>query len=134
VYHAYVENMNQIEKELHYRFSAFRSIGEWFTLSHSDVKECITLMRLVQTTPSLSLSPEVKTMVAIEDEDAGAISGTSNFEPSFLDKALYTQIRQARDFGKSQTWIVENILKKRGRKFTEGKTKLQSLLSQFEGE
>lgn len=134
VYHAYVENMNQTERELHYRFSDFRSIGEWFTLSHSDVKECITLMRLVQTTPSLSLSREVKIMVATEDEDAGAITGTSNFEPSFLDKALYTQVCEARDFGKSRTWIVENILNKKGRKFGEGKAKLQELLNQFEGE
>jgi hypothetical protein len=57
VYHAYVSHMSRFEKELHYQFSCFRSIGEWFALSHTNVKECITLMRLVQIDHSLPLLP-----------------------------------------------------------------------------
>jgi hypothetical protein len=48
VYHAYVDRMNRTERELHYQFVCFRSIGEWFSLSDTNVKECITLMRLAQ--------------------------------------------------------------------------------------
>jgi hypothetical protein len=53
-------------------------------------------------------------------------------EPTPLDKSLYAEICKSREAGKSQTWIIENILKMKGRKFAEGKAKLQTLLSQFE--
>jgi len=48
VYHAYVQNMNRTERELHREFHPFRSVGEWFALDFANVQECITLMRLVQ--------------------------------------------------------------------------------------
>jgi hypothetical protein len=54
VYHAYVRDISQVEKELHRQFACFRNIGEWFTFSHADVQECITLMRLVQIDEPLS--------------------------------------------------------------------------------
>jgi len=57
---------------------------------------------------------------------------TTTASPSELDKWLYAEIRKSREAGKSQTWIIENILKMKGRKFAEGKAKLQTLLSQFE--
>jgi hypothetical protein len=59
---------------------------------------------------------------------------TPTASPSELDKLLYAEICKSREAGKTNTWIIENILKMKGRKFTEGKAKLQSLLSQFEGE
>jgi hypothetical protein len=49
-----------------------------------------------------------------------------------LDKSLYEEICKSREAGKSQTWIIENVLKMKGRKFAEGKAKFQSLLSLFE--
>jgi hypothetical protein len=49
-----------------------------------------------------------------------------------LAKALYEEVREAKEVGKSPAWIIENILKMKGRKFSEGKTKLQELLNQFE--
>jgi hypothetical protein len=55
VYHAYVDRMNRTERELHYQFAYFRSIGEWFSLSDTNVKECITLMRLAQINESSPL-------------------------------------------------------------------------------
>lgn len=55
-------------------------------------------------------------------------------EPTPLDKSLYAEICKSREAGKTNTWIIENILKMKGRKFAEGKSKLQTLLSQFEDE
>jgi hypothetical protein len=51
-----------------------------------------------------------------------------------LAKTLYEEVKEAREAGKATTWIIENVLKMKGRKFAEGKVKLQSLLSQFERE
>jgi hypothetical protein len=53
-------------------------------------------------------------------------------ELSESDKSLYLEVRKAQEAGKSPTWIVENILKMGGRKFSEGKMRLQHLLAQFE--
>ena len=51
-----------------------------------------------------------------------------------LARKSYAEIKEAKDAGKANTWIIENILKMKGRKFAEGKVKLQDLLNQFEGE
>ena len=48
-------------------------------------------------------------------------------ELSESDKSLYLEVQKAKGEGKSQTWIVENVLKMGGRKFSEGKVKLQQL-------
>lgn len=122
VYHAFVVNMNLCEMELHHKFSKQREIGEWFTLTQKDVEFCIFLMRLVQEEKSE------------EQEFANSIVFCPEPELSPLDKSLYLEVQKAQEAGKTNTWIIENILKMKGRKFTEGKTKLQSLLSQFEGE
>jgi hypothetical protein len=45
---------------------------------------------------------------------------------------MYLKVCKSREAEKSTTWIVENILKMGGRKFSEGKVKLQTLLHQFE--
>lgn len=50
------------------------------------------------------------------------------------DYPIYLEICKSREAGKSTTWIVENILKMGGRKFSDGKVKLQTLLNQFEEE
>ncbi|MEG4842847.1 hypothetical protein, partial [Microcoleus sp. B9-D4] len=49
-----------------------------------------------------------------------------------LAKALYVEVKEAMEGGKAKTWIIENILKMKGRKFAEGKIKLQNLINQFE--
>jgi hypothetical protein len=55
-------------------------------------------------------------------------------EPTPLDKSLYAEICKSGEAGKTNTWIIENILKMKGRKFADGKVRLQGLLSQFEDE
>jgi len=50
------------------------------------------------------------------------------------DYPIYLEICKSREAGKSTTWIVENVLKMGGRKFSDGKVKLQTLLNYFEGE
>jgi hypothetical protein len=47
---------------------------------------------------------------------------------------MYLKVCKSREAEKSTTWIVENILKMGGRKFSDGKVKLQTLLNQFEEE
>ena len=67
-----------------------------------------------------------------DSEEAEVTTLTTASKPSELDKSLYAEVCKSREAGKSPTWIIENILKMKGRKFAEGKVKLQSLLSQFE--
>lgn len=67
-----------------------------------------------------------------ESEEPEVTTLTTTSEPTPLDKSLYAEICKSREAGKTSTWIIENILKMKGRKFAEGKLKLQSLLSQFE--
>jgi len=47
------------------------------------------------------------------------------------DVALWWKISAAEVEGKSPTWIIENILNKKGRKFTEGKARLAKLRKEF---
>ncbi|MCC3532529.1 MAG: hypothetical protein JGK21_31750 [Microcoleus sp. PH2017_22_RUC_O_B] len=48
------------------------------------------------------------------------------------DYPIYLEVCKSRSAGKSVTWIVENVLKMGGRKFADGKVKLESILKQFE--
>jgi hypothetical protein len=50
------------------------------------------------------------------------------------DYSIYLEVCKSREAGKSTTWIVENVLKMGGRKFSDGKVKLQTLLNKFEEE
>ena len=67
-----------------------------------------------------------------ESEEVEVALTTTTNEPSALDKSLYAKVVAAREAGKATTWIIENILKMKGRKFAEGKVQLQTLLSKFE--
>lgn len=81
-----------------------------------------------------STDPEVeakrKELEAMYSNDLQDSASTSEHP----DYPIYLEVREAMEAGKSQTWIVENILKMGGRKFADGKVKLQQLLNQFEGE
>jgi hypothetical protein len=67
-------------------------------------------------------------------EGEAEVTTLTTTEPSELDKSLYAEVCKSREGGKTNTWIIENVLKMKGRKFADGKVKLQALLSQFEGE
>ena len=67
-------------------------------------------------------------------EEEAEITTPTTMKPSELDKSLYAEVCKSREAGKTNTWIIENILKMKGRKFGEGKAKLQELLSKFESE
>jgi hypothetical protein len=67
-----------------------------------------------------------------ESEEEAEVTTLTTTEPSELDKLLYAEVCRSREGGKTNTWIIENVLKMKGRKFAEGKLKLLSLLSRFE--
>jgi hypothetical protein len=76
----------------------------------------------------------LEAIYSAESEEAEAALTTTTDTSLELAKALYEEVKEAKEVGKSPTWIIENILKMKGRKFAEGKIKLQELLNQFEGE
>jgi hypothetical protein len=45
--------------------------------------------------------------------------------------AIYQEVQKALDSGKSPTWVIENVLNMKGRKFSQGKVWLQDLLNEF---
>lgn len=59
---------------------------------------------------------------------------TSTSEGSSPEVSLQVlrEVREALEVGKSHSWIIENILKYKGRKFAEGKLLLERLLREFD--
>ncbi len=76
----------------------------------------------------------LEAIYSAESDEPEVTSLATVSEPTPLDRSLYAEICKSREAGKTNTWIIENILKMKGRKFGEGKAKLQELLNQFEGE
>jgi hypothetical protein len=85
---------------------------------------------LILTSPGLDVEESRKALEAIYSNDLQD-SASPNEHP---DYPIYLSVCKSREAGKSTTWIVENILKMGGRKFSDGKVKLQSILNQFEEE
>ena len=85
---------------------------------------------LILTCPGVDVEENRKVLEAIYSNDLQD-SVSPNEHP---DHPIYLEVCKSREAGKSTTWIVENILKMGGRKFSEGKVKLQTLLNQFEEE
>ena len=83
---------------------------------------------LILTSPGLDVEESRKALEAIYSNDLQD-SASPNEHP---DYPIYLSVCKSREAGKSTTWIVENILKMGGRKFSDGKVKLQTLLNQFE--
>lgn len=74
------------------------------------------------------LEAQRETLEASYSKDLHDYASTSEHP----DYPIYLEVSKAMQDGKSQTWIVENILKMGGRKFADGKAKLEALLKQFE--
>ncbi len=91
----------------------------------------------ILTSPGVDVESARETLEALYSADFPELEVTtisaSPFPPP-LDQLLYAEICKSREAGKTNTWIIENILKMKGRKFGKGKVKLQELLNQFEGE
>jgi hypothetical protein len=83
---------------------------------------------LILTSPGVDVEESRKALEAIYSNDLQN-STSPNEHP---DYPIYLSVCKSREAGKSTTWIVENILKMGGRKFSDGKVKLQTLLNQFE--
>lgn len=71
---------------------------------------------------------------AVYSTDLQPEVSASTSEGNASDLQLWWKVEAARTEGKTATWIIENVLKMKGRKFAEGKVKLQDLINQFEGE
>jgi len=83
---------------------------------------------LILTSPGVDVEQSRKALEAIYSSD---FQDTA-FPKEHPDYPIYLEVCKSREAGKSTTWIVENILKMGGRKFSDGKVKLQTLLNQFE--
>ncbi len=83
---------------------------------------------LMLASPGLDVEAGRKSLEAMYDNDLQDSASTSD-NPDYL---VYLEVCKSREAGKSVTWIVENVLKMGGRKFADGKVKLESILKQFE--
>ena len=85
---------------------------------------------LILASPGLDVEANRQALEAIYSNDLQDYTSASEHP----DYPMYLEVCKSREAGKSTTWIVENILKMGGRKFSDGKVKLQTLLNQFEKE
>lgn len=85
---------------------------------------------LILTSHGVDVEAQSKALEATYSNDLQDSLRTSD-HPDYL---VYLEVCKSREAGKSNTWIVENIFKMGGRKFADGKAKLETLLQQFEGE
>ena len=85
---------------------------------------------LMLASPGLDVEASRKSLEAMYDDDLQDSACRSD-NPDYI---VYLEVCKHKEAGKSVTWIVENVLKMGGRKFGDGKVKLETLLQQFEGE
>ncbi|MEG4302577.1 hypothetical protein [Microcoleus sp. D3_18a_C4] len=87
-------------------------------------------VELILTSPGVDVEASRQALEAIYSSDLQETASASDSP----DYPIYLEVCKSMEAGKSVTWIVENVLKMGGRKFSEGKVKLQNLINQFEGE
>ena len=85
---------------------------------------------LILASPGVDVEASRQALEAIYSSDLQDTASPSEHP----DYPIYVEVCKSREAGKSPTWIVENVLKMGGRKFSEGKVRLQNLINQFEGE
>src|SRR4028119_1160900 len=71
---------------------------------------------------------------AIYTNDLQAETSATTSENDTKEIELWWKVEAAQVQGKTTTWIIENILGKKGRKFSEGKKQLEELLKKFSEE
>jgi hypothetical protein len=85
---------------------------------------------LILTSVNADLEAKREALEVVYSNDLQDSASTSDHP----DYPIYLEVCKSREAGKSVTWIVENVLKMGGRKFAEGKVKLETILKQFEEE
>lgn len=83
---------------------------------------------LMLTSPGVDVEASRQALEVIYSQDLQDSTSASDSP----DYPIYVEVCKSMEAGKSATWIVENVLKMGGRKFSEGKVRLQNLLDQFE--
>ncbi len=68
---------------------------------------------------------------AIYSNDLPPETSATTSEQDASDLQLWWKVEAAQTEGKTTTWIIENILGKKGRKFSEGKKQLEELFNKF---
>ena len=86
---------------------------------------------LILTSPSVDVEESRKVLEAIYSNDLQDTAFTPTSEADASDLALWWKVSAAEVEGKSLTWIIENILNMKGRKFAEGKVRLVELQKKF---
>jgi len=91
---------------------------------------------LILASPAQDLEASRQALEAIYSNDLQQASDStstpdSTSAPDSPEYFMYLEIRKSLEAGKTNTWIIENILNMKGRKFAEGKVKLQGLLAKF---
>ncbi|MEG4169413.1 MULTISPECIES: hypothetical protein [unclassified Microcoleus] len=84
---------------------------------------------LILTSPGVDVEASRQALEAIYSGNLQETASVSD-SPDYL---IYLEVCKSMQAGKSVTWIIENVLKMGGRKFGDGKVKLESILKQFEG-
>ena len=83
------------------------------------------------TSPGVDVEVSRQALEAIYPNDLQDSTSTSTSEADASDLALWWKVSAAEVEGKSPTWIIENILNMKGRKFVEGKVRLVELQKKF---
>jgi len=86
---------------------------------------------VILTSPGLDVEESREALEAIYSNDLQHSVSASTSEIDASDLALWWKVSGAEKEGKSPTWIIENILNMKGRKFTEGKIRLTELQKRF---
>ena len=80
--------------------------------------------------PGVDVEANRKALEAIYSSDFQEASDSTS-APDSSKYFMYVKIRKLMEAEKTNTWIIENILNMKGRKFGEGKVKLQGLLAKY---
>ena len=86
---------------------------------------------LILASPGADVEASRKALEAIYSNDLQDSASTSSTSENASDLALWWKVSAAEAQGKSPTWIIENILNMKGRKFADGKARLAELKKKF---
>jgi len=124
-----ISNQNEIE-EIKTRAINADAVDEIATSAYISQQQRQQEAELILTSPRLNVEESRKALEVIYSNDLQDSASASTSETD-TDLALWWKVNAAEVEGKSPTWIIENILNMKGRKFTEGKVLLAELQKKF---